>query len=153
MLNKILYIVKTTFFFLFVGGLIGTTLTLPFAETLTHHPFRIPETLYMLLLGYVLIGMPVASLTGVLYGTFLATCKLANARRTLCAFGFGTVPPLLFVVFVHIYENGAKRDFDLSLAAILMLFTGFSSLATARVHTIVERKFSFFRSGDCSNES
>ena len=132
------------FFFLFVGGLVGTTFTLPFVETLAHRPFGFPESLLMMLLGYVLLGMPIAGLTGLLYGVWLAACHDSPKGRYVKAAGCGILPPLLLAIFGLVW-NPRTPAVSLFVVACLMLFTAGSSLITAWIHSKTERRFAFFR--------
>ena len=126
------YSSKTLFFFLFVGGLVGTVFALPFTETLTHRPFRMPDILFIMLFGCVLVGMPVA---GLLYGIRLAVSPAGPAARYLSA-----------AVFAYASNPRSPAD-SLLLGDCTMLFTGLSAAATARIHLAAERRFRFFRSG------
>lgn len=143
-LDSASYAATTMSFFLFVGGFIGTLLTLPFVQMLTHRPFRVPESLFMLLLGYLVVGMPVAALTGLLYGICSAFFQRDSVGRALSAIGCGIVPSVLFMTIFNIWNPKESRN-SLIVVCCLMLFTGFASLVTAWVHWQAELRFEFLR--------
>lgn len=145
--DRAFYVAKTTFFFLFVGGLVGTTFTLPFVETLTHRPFSFPESLLMMLLGYVVMGMPVAGFTGFLYGICLAAYRPAVVGRYFAAIACGVAPSLLLVAWAEIWNSERLGDSWVVLVC-LTLFTGGSSLITAWIHRKSEQRLSLFRFPD-----
>ena len=146
------YAAKTLFFFLFVGGLVGTVFALPFTEALTHRPFRMPDGLFMMLFGYVLVGMPVAGSAGLLYGIRLAVSPAGPAARYLSAAICGTVPSAALAVFAYASNPRSPAD-ALLLGACTMLFTGLSAAATARIHLAAERRFRFFRTDRAESET
>lgn len=142
------YVTKTTFFFLVVGGLVGTSFMPPFMQTFTHRPFRLPEGLIELLLGLIIVGMPYAACAGAVYGTCLAAFRPENLRRAIWAFGSGTVPVIL-TIFAAAIQN-PRWSFDLPMSVVMLyfgmaLFTGFSSLVTAWLHWKAEQRFTFLR--------
>ena len=152
LIDSAAYAAKTLFFFLFVGGLVGTVFALPFTETLTHRPFRMPDSLFMMLFGYVLVGMPVAGSAGLLYGIRLALSPAGPAARYLSAAVCGTAPSAALAVFAYASNPRSPAD-SLLVAVFTMLFTGLSAAATARIHLAAERRFGFFRTDRAEPEA
>lgn len=149
------YATKTMFFFLFVGGLVGTLLTIPFVEMLTFRPFRFPRSVEYMLVGYIIIGIPVATFTGLLYGIGLALYPLRSWGRTILAIGCGIAPAALAIVFGGLGRSPWKPPDigEIVLKAFCyMLFTGFSSLVTAWIHRKAELRFKFLRANGSPQE-
>lgn len=144
LIDPAVYITKTTFFFGFVGALIGTALLAPFADTITHHPFQFPNTLYMLLIGYLIMGVPIAASTGLIYGLCLTIFDVSVRHRFGLAFASGLCPPLAFVASGYMWNPRTPMDSLIVLSA-LMLFTVSSSLMTAWAHRKAERRFRFLK--------
>jgi hypothetical protein len=144
LIDSAAYVAKTMFFFLFVGGLVGTTLTTPFVETLTHRPFSFPVSLLLMLLGYVVMGMPVAAFTGLFYGVVISVSRPDYLRRAFAAIGCGMLPPMMLVAVGYIWESRDIKG-SVMVALSVMLFTGLSSLITAWLHWKAEMRFEFFQ--------
>ena len=151
-LDSASHVAKTVIFFLFVGGLVGTVFTVPFVEELSHRPFRIPDSLYILLLGYIVVGMPVAAFTGFLYGIGLAFFLPNSLSRTILAIGCGIVTAMVIVAIWDIWNPRNLAD-SMIMISSLMLFSGFSSLVTAWIHRKAELRFNFLHATRNSEEA
>lgn len=144
LIDSAFYAAKTTFFYLFVGGLVGTIFTLPFVETITHRPFRIPDSLFSMLIGYIVIGMPVAALAGLLYGIRLAISQPTAVGRYLSAAICGMVPSLIFAALGVIWNPRSPVGESLIIVTCVAVFTGLASLVTGWIHHKAERRLKFF---------
>jgi hypothetical protein len=98
----------------------------------------------MLLLGYLVVGMPIAAFTGLLYGICLAFFRQDSVGRALSAIGCGIAPSVLFIAIFNIWNLKGYSD-SVIVVFPLMLFTGFSSLVTAWIHRKAELRFKFLR--------
>lgn len=138
------YAAKTFLFFLLIGALVGSILIVPFLETLTHRPLTIPNSLFTLMLGYVVVGMPFAGITGLLYGIRLAVSRHDSTSRYSAAFACGLFPSALMNIYSYVSNPKVLTEIPLVLAST-MLFTGLSAMATSWIHQRAEQKLNFLR--------
>lgn len=153
LIDSAFYAAKTMFFYLFVGGLVGTIFTLPFVETITHRPFRIPDSLFSMLIGYIVIGMPVAALAGFLYGIRLAISRPTAMGRYLSAAICGMVPSFLLAAADLIWNPRSPFEESVVILTWLALFTGLASVVTGWIHHKAERRLKFLSPIDSYQEA
>jgi hypothetical protein len=144
------FISTTTVFFLLIGGLVGSIFSIPFLETITHKTFRSPSDLALtVLLGYLIVGMPVAGITGFLYGILCLfrgkneghACHCLNVSALIS----GTTLPTIFGMIIAYQER--HHGFVESLRPFLYVttFSVICAVVTAWLHCRASNRFAFFR--------
>jgi hypothetical protein len=144
------FLSTTTLFFLFIGGLVGSIFSIPFLETLTHKIFRSPGDLALtILFGYLIVGMPIAGITGLLYGVLCLirgknlgqTCQWFNGPALIS----GATLPSIFCVITAYQEHRHGFLETLRPFFYLVIFAVVCSVVTAWLHCRASNRFAFLR--------
>lgn len=142
------FISKTTIFYLFVGALVGTVFTIPFFELISHRAFKFPESLNSLLLGYLIFGMPVAGITGLIYGVLCSISRRNGDQASLwlnvpAAISGATLPSIFFMASIFDDRHGFLET--LRPFFYLAIFAVVCSVVTAWLHCRASNRFQFLR--------